>query len=127
MGSIYGNATLVIATAMATTENDALIASKDDKWQSAGVNLSVERMGSVEIGFRRRSHRLEIERDGGDYGKISTRAWTWQERLLASRTVFFTPSALKFECHCSSVWEDYPPHIEAKSWSAQPEDNPHLR
>jgi hypothetical protein len=127
MGSVYGNATLVIATAMATTENDPLIISREKKWEGADVSLSVDPIGSVQLGFRRRSHLLLTERAGGDYGKISTRAWTWQERLLAPRTVFFTPSAVKFECHCTSLWEDYSPHVEAKSWSSQLEDDPHLK
>ncbi|OBU00198.1 hypothetical protein VE01_01842 [Pseudogymnoascus verrucosus] len=39
---------------------------------------------------------ISKEDTGGGYGKVSTRAWIWQERLLAERTIFFTPSALKF-------------------------------
>ena len=59
------------------------------------------------------------EKAGGDYGKMSTRAWIWQERLLAARTVFVTPTALKFECRCYSKWEGFDEGRKGHSWSAK--------
>jgi hypothetical protein len=119
MGEIYGNATLTIAAVTATTENDRILVPRDDK--SLGVDLGVDIHGIGSLRFRSRSvsHPLGKEEEGGDYGKMSTRAWVWQERLLAARTVFFTPTALKFECHCYSIWEGFDKCRTGHSWSAR--------
>ena len=46
--------------------------------------------------------------------------------MLSARTVFFTPSALKFECRAHSVWEVFGEGVTGHSWSAQLEDISHL-
>jgi hypothetical protein len=107
MGDIYGNATITIASASATTENDRILTQRDAKWQPMNLDLGVGTAGKLGVSMRHRSHKLGSESQGGDYGRISTRAWTWQERLFSARTVFFTPSALKFECRVHSVWEGF--------------------
>ncbi|KFZ15930.1 hypothetical protein V502_05322 [Pseudogymnoascus sp. VKM F-4520 (FW-2644)] len=125
MGEIYGNATVTIAAASATSEKDNIMVERDKKWSSFNVSLTVNGIGALKIQCRRRSHSLGKEDTGGDYGKVSTRAWIWQERLLAERTVFFTPSALKFECQCHSVWEGFDQGVSGHSWSAQLEGISH--
>ncbi|KFZ16585.1 hypothetical protein V501_02154 [Pseudogymnoascus sp. VKM F-4519 (FW-2642)] len=119
MGDIYGNATVTIAAASASSEQDRIMVERDKKWSSVGVSLTVNGIGALKLQCRRRSHPLEKEDTGGDYGKVSTRAWIWQERLLAERTIFFTPSALKFECRCHSIWEGFDQGVSGHSWSAQ--------
>ena len=126
MGDIYGNATLTIAAASATSENDRILVEREPKWHASDLKLNIEGFGSLKLRARRRTHPIGEEAKGGDYGKVSTRAWIWQERLLSGRTVFYTPSALKFECHCHSVWEGFGPRITGISWSAKLESISHL-
>ncbi|KAK5653032.1 hypothetical protein OQA88_9318 [Cercophora sp. LCS_1] len=122
MGDIYGNAILTIASASATTENDRILAQRDPKWEPMSLQISANGMGTLRFSIRHRSHRLGSESKGGDYGRISTRAWTWQERMLSARTLFFAPSALKFECRTHAIWEGFGPGVAGHSWSAQLED-----
>jgi len=119
MGDIYGNATVTIASASAATENDRILTERDPKWNPLSLEVIANDLGTLRFSVRQRSHRLGSESRGGDYGRISTRAWTWQERMLSPRTIFFTPSALKFECCTHSVWEGFGPGIAGHSWSAQ--------
>ena len=126
MGEIYGNATLTISAASATTENDRILVPRDDKWLANTAKLNIKGIGSRELRFRRRSYPLGTENLGGDYGKVSTRAWIWQERLLARRTVFFTPAALKFECRHHSIWEGFNKSYAGYSWSARLNNVTHL-
>jgi hypothetical protein len=119
MGEIYANATLTIAAASANSEDDRILAARDARWQQHVLNIDSEEMGNLRLGFRRRSHHLGTERHGGDYGKLSTRAWIWQERLLSSRTVFFTPHALKFECRHHSIWQGFDQGVVGHSWSTK--------
>lgn len=126
MGEIYGNATLTISAASATSENDRILISRDDKWSAANLEMDINGIGNLSVGIRRRSYGLATEVSGGDYGKVSTRAWIWQERLLATRTVFFTPAALKFECRCHSIWEGFGEGYTGNSWSAKLDNMTHL-
>ena len=126
MGEIYGNATLTLAAASASSESDRILAERDAKWLSYDLNMNVNGIGSLRLKLRRRTHPLGEERKGGDYGKVSTRAWIWQERLLSGRTVFYTPSAMKFECHHHSVWEGFGPGTVGHSWSSQLDNISHL-
>ncbi|KAH8892775.1 HET-domain-containing protein [Thozetella sp. PMI_491] len=119
MGEIYGNAVFTVATGSASSESDRILVNRDSRWSAYNLNMNASRIGALKVQVRRRSHLVGTEETGGDYGKISTRAWIWQERLLSTRTVTFTPSALKFECRCHSVWEGFAPDVVGHSWSAQ--------
>ncbi|SPO07344.1 uncharacterized protein DNG_10038 [Cephalotrichum gorgonifer] len=119
LGSIYGNATLTIAAASATSENDRILVARDPKWETFDLNINETTFGKLHFQIRRRSQLLGKEREGGDYGKVSTRAWIWQERMLSSRTVFFTESGLRFECRAHSLWEGFGEGLRGPSWSAQ--------
>ncbi|KAK3362501.1 heterokaryon incompatibility protein-domain-containing protein [Lasiosphaeria hispida] len=119
MGDIYGNASLAIAAASASSENDRILLERDQKNGPFTLNMKLEGMGTLTLGIRRRTHRLGTENYGGDYGRVSTRAWIWQERLLSARTVFFTPHALKFECHRHSIWEGFDRGVVGHSWPTQ--------
>ncbi|KAH7130128.1 heterokaryon incompatibility protein-domain-containing protein [Dendryphion nanum] len=117
MGEIYGNATLTIATASATTEFDKILTQRERP--SYNLNMDVAGLGSLKTRFRRLPYELGTEANGGKYGKMSSRAWIWQERLLAARTIFFTPHAIKFECRHHSIWEGYNKGLTSSSWSNQ--------
>ncbi|KAE9364806.1 HET-domain-containing protein [Stipitochalara longipes BDJ] len=119
MGEIYGNATLTIAAATATSETERILVGRETKWQAYDLGLNIDGIGSLTLRFRRRTHPLGKEDSGGEYGKISTRAWAWQERLLSARTIFYTPSALKFECRCYSIWQGFGRGLTGHSWSSK--------
>jgi hypothetical protein len=120
MGEIYANAILTIAAASATTENDGTLVPRDDKWLSLNHSmLDFNGVSYIKTRSRRLWHPLGMGQKGGDYGKISTRAWCWQERLLAARTVFFTPGGSKFECRRHSVWEGFDIGRTGHSWSTR--------
>ena len=125
MGEIYGNVTLTIAAATATSEADRILVERAAKWKAYNLNMNIDRIGALTLRFRRRTHPLGKETSGGDYGKISTRAWAWQERLLSARTIFYTPSALKFECRCHSIWEGFSRDLNGHSWSSKLDDISH--
>ncbi|KAH6625657.1 heterokaryon incompatibility protein-domain-containing protein, partial [Boeremia exigua] len=128
MGQYYGNATLSLVAASAESEMDSILVERDPKWRSYGLNIKPQWAPDHSLGlrFRRRPYLLGWEAEGGKYGKVSKRAWIWQERLLAARTVFFTPSALKFECRNHSVWEGYGASVTSPSWTARVEKMTHL-
>ncbi|KAK4195283.1 heterokaryon incompatibility protein-domain-containing protein [Triangularia verruculosa] len=118
MGDIYGNATITIAAASGTSESDRILIERDSTGGPFSLDVKLEGMGTLTLMVRRRTHKIGTENEGGDHGRVSTRAWIWQERLLSSRTVFFTPCALKFECRHHSVWQGYGPGVVGNSWSA---------
>ena len=119
MGQYYGNATVSIAAASAESEHDDILAARDARWLSNSIDVQIEGLGDFELRFRERANTLGMEASGGSYGKMSSRAWIWQERLLAGRTVFFTPGGLKFECRQKAVWEGFSARTTAPSWSAR--------
>jgi len=119
MGEIYGNATLTFAAASASSENGRILAERDKSDGPFTLGLELQGLGTLTLGIRRRTHQLGTENRGGDYGRMSTRAWIWQERLLSARTVFFTPHALKYECHRHSIWEGFDRGVLGHSWSTQ--------
>jgi hypothetical protein len=126
MGQIYGAATLTIAAASAGSEMDHILTSRGDLSLTYDMDMNVSVIGSLKLRLRRLSHKLGMEESGGEYGKISTRAWVWQERLLAARTVFYTPGAIKFECRCQSFWEGFDKGRTGHSWSAKLDNMDHL-
>lgn len=125
MGQYYGNATITFAATSNSEMNNILI-HRDTKWSSSDINVRLDQLGSLSLRFRQLPYKFGTEEEGGDYGKISTRAWIWQERLLAARTIFFTPSALKFECRQHSVWEGFGHNVTSPSWSARLDKVTHL-
>ena len=126
MGDIYGSSTLTITSASAATENGRILKPREPSWNEHVVDLNLDGANTFQAHFRRRAIPLGKENHGGDYGKVSTRAWIWQERLLSARTVFYTPAALKFECRCSSCWEGADPAHVGHSWSTRLDDKAHL-
>ncbi|KAK0634163.1 heterokaryon incompatibility protein-domain-containing protein [Immersiella caudata] len=121
MGLVYGNATLTISAASAVSENDNVLIERDEHWDARGIRIGDEKSGkgSTQLQCRRRAYSFQDEAKGGNYGKVSTRAWIWQERLLSPRTIFFTPSSLKFECTAHSIWEGFSPSTIGISYSSQ--------
>jgi hypothetical protein len=126
MGDIYGNASLTIAAAV-ESENEPILVPRDiQHWGQYKFTVRSEGEQPIDIHFRRRHVPIHTEESGGDYGRISSRAWIWQERLLSARTVFFTAAAVKFECRCSASWEGYCDDNRGHSWSSQLDEDPHL-
>ena len=63
-----------------TSENDRILVERDQKWGTFDLNVTEPSLGKLYFQARRRSQPLGTEALGGRYGKVSTRAWIWQER-----------------------------------------------
>ncbi len=64
------------------SENDRILVARDPKWETFDLDINENTFGKLHFQIRRRSQPLGKEREGGDYGKVSTRAWIWQERYV---------------------------------------------
>lgn len=66
-----------------SSEADRILVARDAKWQTMDLDIAEKTFGGkLHFQIRRRSQPLGKEREGGDYGKVSTRAWIWQERQV---------------------------------------------
>ena len=52
MGQIYGNATLTIAAASATTEHDRVFVPKADEWLTADLSADISGLGRLKLAAR---------------------------------------------------------------------------
>ncbi|KAK4122253.1 hypothetical protein N657DRAFT_657114 [Parathielavia appendiculata] len=68
MGTIYGNATLTICSASATSESDRNPVDRVPRWSTYDIIRDAS-IGRFPFQVRRRSQRLGMEARGGDYGK----------------------------------------------------------
>ncbi|KAF9890820.1 hypothetical protein FE257_005391 [Aspergillus nanangensis] len=108
MEEIFGAATFTLSAASAGNENDRILVPRDGKWSTFDLDTNFQGIVTLRLQLRRRPNASGTQSIGGPpYGRMSSRGWIWQERLLAARTIFFTPGALAFECHCYSKWEGY--------------------
>jgi Heterokaryon incompatibility protein (HET) len=64
MEEIYGNATLTIAAASASSENDRILIERESKWQVYDLALDVIGIGYLKLRFRRRTHPLGEKNEG---------------------------------------------------------------
>ncbi|KAF5593790.1 het-domain protein [Fusarium subglutinans] len=55
---------------------------------------------------------VRIPKEPEEEGMIFTRAWTWQEAAMSSRTIYFTPSELIWECSEHVAPQRYIPDLE---------------
>ncbi|RGP79769.1 heterokaryon incompatibility -domain-containing [Fusarium longipes] len=87
----YENAHLTIATATSPTPNVPFLDHWDSKWDPIELQL-VTRRGSEPLLAQR------IPDTTQDEGVLFTRGWTMQESAMSSRTIYFTPTGLIWEC-----------------------------
>ncbi|KAJ4269789.1 hypothetical protein NW762_001458 [Fusarium torreyae] len=107
MGAIYANATLSIMASTNVNPTDGL--------PGVGVlrsqEQSIEKMQGITlaVAFQDARHRYsEIENR-----LWNTRAWTFQERVLSRRSVYFTDAQMCFVCPHGAAFEDTVPVLDA--------------
>jgi hypothetical protein len=108
MGDVYGGAYLVIAASMA--ENSSVGCYKGRESHLIKFSLSSRDTDTVDLYVKEKvDHKIwrndEPSWQDWQVSKLPllSRAWAFQERLLAIRTIHYTPGELVWECR-SSVW-----------------------
>ncbi|KAK3363964.1 heterokaryon incompatibility protein-domain-containing protein [Lasiosphaeria hispida] len=106
MGSIYGESLATLIAVEGTNAHEDLPGVRPftrkptiyHQWPDLGIDIA-----------HRRTFRSTIERS-----RYETRGWTFQERLLAKRCIFFSASEVSFQCReqlwFESLWEDADSH-----------------
>ncbi|KAF5543003.1 het-domain-containing protein [Fusarium mexicanum] len=91
MCDYYENSFLTISTATSPNSTVPFLGPRDKRWYPTKLNLT-NGSSSEDIYAQRIPSEPEEE------GMLFTRAWTWQEAAMSSRTIYFTPSELIWEC-----------------------------
>ncbi|KAH7316985.1 heterokaryon incompatibility protein-domain-containing protein [Stachybotrys elegans] len=92
MGDYYEQSYLTIATAASPDPTVAFLGQRDEKWRPIKFDLLSRYHGPQAV----YAQRLPTTRE--DEGQLFSRAWAWQEAALSSRTIYFAPSDLIWEC-----------------------------
>lgn len=96
MGSYYSNAYFTISSASAPDGSYSFLTDRDPKFLPATFKLFEHDPDSPTVCARLIPRREEKRSDL--FGKISTRAWCWQENVLSTRVLHFIPTELIWEC-----------------------------
>ncbi|KAI1022001.1 hypothetical protein LB504_007548 [Fusarium proliferatum] len=106
MCDYYENSFLTISTATSLNSTIPFLGPRDKRWWPVKVNLT-NGSSNEDVYAQRIASEPEEE------GLLFTRAWTWQEAAMSSRTIYFTPSELIWECSKHVVPQRYIPDLEA--------------
>jgi hypothetical protein len=100
MGAIYRNATLVVAAAGASDSTDGLFISDRPC-------VRVHKVPYIVAGEIRGAFNLSLHSNGQSpsSGVLATRAWAFQERYLARRTLHFMPGGVYWVCEKMTINE----------------------
>jgi hypothetical protein len=101
MADVYRNATLVISASDAKDSTEGLLITKRKHETVVVVPYIAEGMvqGTFNIA------QLPDYGSEPDASHLNTRAWAFQERLLARRIMFFTRGGIFWKCSQSETWE----------------------
>ncbi|RBA17974.1 hypothetical protein FPRO05_10992 [Fusarium proliferatum] len=111
MCDYYENSFLTISTATSPNSTIPFLGPRDTRWWPAKLNLT-NGSSSEDVYAQRITSEQEEE------GMLFTRAWTWQEAAMSSRTIYFTPSELIWECSEHVVPQDtYPILKHLRGWA----------
>jgi hypothetical protein len=97
MQSIYGNAHLVIAASLSASPSSGIFTTRPlinhFDFDCAGTTYQISVKSRIE-------HDIWLQRECHDFKTVPlhSRAWAFQERLLARRVVHYSPSELIWEC-----------------------------
>ncbi|KAF5686280.1 het-domain-containing protein [Fusarium circinatum] len=105
MCDYYENSFLTISTATSPNSTVPFFGPRDKRWCPTKLNLT-NGSSSEDIYAQR------IPKEPEEEGMLFTRAWTWQEAAMSSRTIYFTPSELIWECSEHVAPQRYIPDLE---------------
>ncbi|KAJ4245510.1 hypothetical protein NW762_014019 [Fusarium torreyae] len=106
MCDYYENSFLTISTATSADSSIPFLGSRDERWLPVKLELT-NGLITEDVYAQRIASKPEEE------GKLFTRAWAWQEAAMSSRTIYFTPSELIWECPKHVVPQRYIPDRKA--------------
>lgn len=103
MADIYQNAHLVISALKAAGAHEGLFQNLDVSFSPRTVSVQIREGRPEKIHVRHPLTHLESDLPGTVPLPALHRGWIFQERLLASRIVYFGPQELMWECHTKSA------------------------
>jgi hypothetical protein len=116
MARVYRNAALVIAASDAKDSTEGLFIT-ERKCESTITVPHIVR-GIIKGSFN--IAQLPVGKSWPSGSHLDTRAWAFQERLLARRIIFFTRAGVSWQCSNLETWEHGAQHhlyfYESKSW-----------
>jgi hypothetical protein len=101
MADVYRNATLVISASDAKDSTEGLFITERRHEIIMTVPYIAE--GIIEGTFN--MVPLRVPRLGLNQSHLNTRAWAFQERLLARRIIFFAREGISWNCNEFETWE----------------------
>lgn len=102
MWEVYAGAFATIVAAQGDDSNHGLIRVPGTAWQEDLVQEFFKVGGSDTVVER----IFEREPDASPQGPWYERAWTFQELMCSTRLIVFERDSVRWECHCSSWFED---------------------
>jgi len=107
MGSVYGNASLVIAASLAANSHYGIYGQRQLhqirlEWLQQKIDGQVREVIDHTVWYKDEPS-WQVYNDSGL--PLFMRAWAFQERLLARRIVHFTPREIVWECRSASYCE----------------------
>jgi hypothetical protein len=102
MGAIYGGAHLTIAAASASDDREGFLVATEARKQYESSEVDLFPFSQRSQVLARRVHDVRTLKH---VDPLTTRGWTFQERLLPRRLMTYTQGALTFECITASCCE----------------------
>ncbi|KAH7137512.1 heterokaryon incompatibility protein-domain-containing protein [Dactylonectria estremocensis] len=106
MCDYYENSFLTISTAASSDPTIPFLGPRDETWWPVKLELVTPRA-------REYVYAQRLAKTSEEEGKLFTRAWAWQEAAISTRTIYFTPSELIWECLKQVSPQRYIPDLAA--------------
>jgi hypothetical protein len=106
MTYVYGGSLINIAAAASNDCTGGLFRNRPPHYSGPNL-LSVPSRNGVSI-LHYQLYDPNLWNSEVETAKLNTRAWVVQERMLSSRTLFFTKTQLFWECRCKRACEEFP-------------------
>lgn len=125
MSSVYGNSTINLSAAAADGAM-GIFSDRDPGWccQTSVLPNGNKTLGTPYICLAEDFYQLGLSQM-----PLMSRGWVFQERLLAPRTLHFTPVEVFWECNCVTACETFihglPEEVVAKDYSS--DDSPNFQ
>ena len=117
MSSVYSKATLTIGSSCASNSHDSFFRQRKMDYSPA-LPFWSSRTGITGNIYLRPSQGRPTNIWNHPHGSqpLQKRAWTYQERLLSSRMIFYDSEDLVWECGSGVLFEDYDRFLDSASF-----------
>ncbi|KAI1093453.1 heterokaryon incompatibility protein-domain-containing protein [Rostrohypoxylon terebratum] len=103
MFNIYRHSALTLAAVWGEDSNSGLFSTAKNLKAVLLANLYLN--GQCWPLYMQQSHEPHFTWRSGEHEALFTRAWAYQERLIAPRVLYFRKGELSFECFCHTACE----------------------